>query len=294
MGPLKDVLLHAYGRAGRRRRQLLTKFLRSMGPSAAKTNSTLWEKLLEVRQDHKLESLHPAFAALLQDQARNHPLDAERPPIRNLKPGIPEENIWGRPVPLKAERGMRRRFWAHTLDKVFPPLPESEWNRLRDLVTGVLPFEKPPQRRSKIHQDEPPTLDLAHVKEPIAHTYRSKLTNARQEQLGHEITPRFMRRLWASVWNQCPRILQDEATGKWAVTWGSSRSAASLGVFSEISDSEKELLEGMEQLGPLSDSFSGARKKGEGSVVAVKGKRNIRIQRVKLKHVVQHGIEQLE
>lgn len=36
----------------------------------------------------------------------------------------------------------------------------------------------------------------------------------------HKITPRFMRRLWAEVFSQCPLMEYDSPTSRWKVTWG--------------------------------------------------------------------------
>lgn len=42
----------------------------------------------------------------------------------------------------------------------------------------------------------------------------------------HNITPRFMPRLWASVWNMCPLASYDGETQQWTVTWGGWKTAA--------------------------------------------------------------------
>ena len=69
------------------------------------------------------------------------------------------------------------------------------------------------------------------------------------------ITKRTMRRLWASVWAETPKMSQDGITNKWVVTWGNQRSPITSGQVTEPSASDQELFEGLENAAEFGGSL---------------------------------------
>ena len=126
-----------------------------------------------------------------------------------IAPTIPEKNVWGRPMPVKRVRNLKRRWYAQTLDRIMPPLPEAEWNELRKLASGETRWEGPARRRSQSEADNAghDTSRRGRVK---------GLVNS-----PHDITPRYMRRLWTKILAQCP-TMKPHAMRKsgWEVSWG--------------------------------------------------------------------------
>jgi hypothetical protein len=194
--------------------------------------------------------------ALLISQSRNHPPGSPRRRIRQIKPTIPQESQWGRPLPLSRQKNIVSRFWADTLDRVLPPMPERYWNRLRDLSTGVIPFEGPPTRRPRAqslaqatHWTEAPMsgeskLNPTHLKLPIRQSEQDR--SIVYERNRNKFTPRIMRRLWSAVWNSSPLMVHHEGKSQWQLKWGGSRSAGSKGEFAVAVETDLELFEGLE------------------------------------------------
>lgn len=255
--PLTEVLHRAYGRSGRRRRELVDDLLRADAKPATENGATAECLTAEsINKEGKWESPRPVLNMFIRSQAANHPPDSKRPIIRQFEPQIPK-NIWGRPMPLKRQRNIVKRFWASTLDKLLPPLPELEWNRLRDLATGVIPFKGPPPRRPRagVPGERPEALlsDITFLKQPIRAAARTNKDAQLQERDKHTIDARFMRRIWAGVWNQSPLMTYNGETMEWTIVWGGSRSAASQGLTGTAGRRDLELFAGMDELdqGPM-------------------------------------------
>jgi hypothetical protein len=147
---LKAVLMRVYGRNGPRKRVLLEDLLRKDEANLPKDSSAL-EELIKNPKAHQVTDGEPGskFFQFLKSQQANQPLEFHSTPIRKLQPTIPAVNIWLRPTPVKAAKGIRRRWWAITLDKILPPVPLAEWNRLEGLANGSLPLDEAPIRRRK-------------------------------------------------------------------------------------------------------------------------------------------------
>ncbi len=252
---LTKVLHRAYGRSGRRRRELVNDLLREDAkfvPENGATAESLTAESLTAEstsKDGQVESPRPVLTMFLKSQAANNPPDNNRPPIRHFEPQIPK-SIWERPMPLKRRRNIVKRFWASTLDKILPPLPEPEWNRLRDLATGVIPFEGPPRRRlpaSPAGERSEALLSAApFLRQSIRHAVRRQKDDEVKQRENHKINARFMRRIWASVWNHCALMTYNGETMKWTVVWGGSRSAASQALTGSAGRKDLELFEGID------------------------------------------------
>jgi hypothetical protein len=255
---LTKVLLRAYGRAGRRRRELMVDLLQADANSMPENGETVESITAEsLNKEGKWKSRGPVLDMLSKSQAANHPPDSGRHKIRQLEPQIPK-TIWERPMPIKRQQNFEHNFWASTVDKLLPPLPELEWNRLRDLATGVIPFKGPPPRRPRAglpgEKEESLLSAATYLKQSIRAAARPEKDARVQDKDKHKITPRFMRRMWANVWNQSPLMSYNGETMEWTIVWGGSRSAASKGLMGSAGKKDLELFAGIDELdqGPIS------------------------------------------
>ena len=209
---LGKVLCMTYGRVGKRRDQLL-KDLKI--PDAPIDPDAIKELSEPANQDVPRPS--ERLMALVKSQARRRQTGfarnfSSKPPA--LQPEIPATNIWGRPTPIKRVRNIKREWYAKTLDRIMAPLSEAEWNRLGMRASGQLPWEGLVARRR--WAGGPDDEGQTHmVGERVKSPQRGGCSNP------HRITPRFMCRFWARIWEHCP-LMKPNSTRKsgWEVLWG--------------------------------------------------------------------------
>ncbi|KAK0355003.1 hypothetical protein LTR02_003926 [Friedmanniomyces endolithicus] len=238
---LLRVLLLAYGRIGKRRYELMLPLMpTAMGedlkealmagggevdsvedgepkvgahkntpttrrPSAAEVNKGQWTAYVK--------DFSPQLRALLESQVRMPPPHLTRPTLRKLKPQIEELNAWHRPMPISRVKNKTEEWYADVLYKAHPPLPPPEWQRLRGLAMGTQKELMRP-RRTAIASTRESALDM------LVMYGRPNPRKAFGNREAHQITPRFMRRLWTQVFAQCPVMEWDTVTSRWEVTWG--------------------------------------------------------------------------
>lgn len=142
---------------------------------------------------HGIPQPSQAVLVLGKAQKGQPPINLSRVAIKRFHAEIPDENSWGRPMPLKRVRNAKKVAYKKLIDRLLPPLPLEEWERLRDLATGKLKVEIPKRRSAN---------------------------DKGTDKLSHELTPRFMRRMWGRVFIQCPAMAGSHADGKWKVQWG--------------------------------------------------------------------------
>ena len=142
---------------------------------------------------------HTVELVVKAQRARRAQLGARlaRLPMKTLAPVLPATNIWGRPLPERRARNIRRRWVARARESVLPPLPREEWQRLGDLAAGTVQWGGEVPRRGK----EKRGVGRVHGENP------------------HRVTGRFMRRLWGRVFVQCP-VMEEKEEGGWVVRWG--------------------------------------------------------------------------
>jgi hypothetical protein len=159
-----------------------------------------------------INDLPAELRALVQSQiAASPPALARRNP-RRLGLEIPELNSWYKPMPDVRVKNKLSEWYASLLSTVQPPLPDHEWQHLRDLALGVNRAQPPIPRRANL---TPPPSVLEMV------VARGKLPdNLFRKDYAHKITPRFMQRLWVEVFSQCSLMTYDSASDKWNVVWG--------------------------------------------------------------------------
>ena len=190
---LTKALGYAYGRVGKRKHQLLAPYLQAEIPR----NPKELEAALNPAPSLKLK-LPQAVETILKQQGKQSDVDISTG--RYMKPVLPETNLWGRPMPQKRVVNAKKKMLLMLTEKILPPLPQEEFNRLQDLANGTIPCPVMPKRRKRLEG-----LGLL-----------PKMT------ANHAITPRTMRRIWARLLLFCSTIQHDPAKGKWIVTWGST------------------------------------------------------------------------
>jgi hypothetical protein len=239
---LLKALSMAYGRVGKRRRELLSPLLpegsstvsdeaenNSSQTSPIATESATQSKTSSSARDKQsskgrvdgpvkaqvkefISGLPLELRTLVQSQISASPPTIARRNPRRLGVEIPELNTWYQPMPAIRVKNQISKWYANLLDSVQPPLPKQEWFQLRDLALGNTRPEPPVPRRAKL-TPAPSVLEMT--------VMRGKLpAELFRKDHAHKITPRFMRRVWADVFSQCPLMEYDSPTSSWKVTWG--------------------------------------------------------------------------
>ena len=224
---LEKVLAHTYGRAGKRRHELLAPLIE---PDIPKNH----EEVLELSASNgnanasKLQ-LSTKLMAVAKAQAFQSTISLSRPPIKQLEPRIPEINSWGRSFPVRRAKNLARNWYNDTLKKILPPLPLQEWERLRDLAHGKIVWPGPPPRRNKT----------------------GRVARRVNQSNPHLLTPRFMRRMWSSIFLQCPLLFWDPKKSSWTVKWGKLGKWWDSGESSTMTYMERSLFDGVSDTGRL-------------------------------------------
>lgn len=206
--PLLKLLHLTYARIGKRRHELL-RDLQYKPPADADLKSDALPKLT------------PQHIALLDSQRLASPPNTVRPQLRSWALKHPETNSWERPLPKKRVANITKDWYANVLERTVVPLPVADWERLRDLALGKIKFKGPPPRRPMpaAGASLPPPLELAlglaRLNSPDV-----VLDNASDSIHARKLTPRSMRRCWATVFAQCPVMTWNSKSQKWSIQWG--------------------------------------------------------------------------
>ena len=200
---LMSVLSDTYGRSGRRRHELLRPYI---GPDNATNVETITAE--DILQNEIPNRIQVSVAAKLLAKTQLEQRDVIGPKRlkdwrkfdKLLGPVLPEKNAWGRPMPLKRVRNATRKTFNSFYEKLLPPVPQEEWERLRDLAIGIIPFQGPVQRRARLRG----CPELPQVMERQIHT----------------LSARFMRRLWAKIFAHTSYMIWNPVAGKWNIVWG--------------------------------------------------------------------------
>ncbi len=246
---LHRILGLTYGRCGKRRHQLLAPLLAPEIPA----DHTAVAALSASSRTSTVDELPPRLKALMHSQNRQGGLELFKSRIRinQVEPQIPETNIWGRPTPMKRARNLKKTWLRNVLERLLPPLPEQEWERLRDLANGGQAWEGPIKRRAW-----PKGASSRWGKECLGEKmpFEDQLTLStlpfHNRSIGnpHLMNARFMQRLWARIFSQCPVMRWDSMNKSWRVEWGSVNSTGSLEP-PQISHLKSEIFAGVDEMG---------------------------------------------
>lgn len=228
---LEKLLAMTYGRRGKRRRELLLQLMQDTPPR---------QELLTKLVPFPVRDAKPMFGvqleALLKAQRRFevHVKSEGSGKLRHsrrlglVRPQIPQTNIWDRPMPMKRVHNLKAKWYAQLLDTIKPPLPKDEWERLRDLATGEK-REVLVRRRKRAGMNETGFNDVPYAEpssslmnRPPSDTIEiSKMERSRGVVANpHWLTPRSMRRMWASIFGQCSCMTWNAESMNWIVEWG--------------------------------------------------------------------------
>ena len=272
---LHKVLATTYGRRGKRKHTLLQALKVKGSPDDMDAVAKL---STPSRRTSKEPQLTETMIALLKSQKAQKDMGFDKSFIKHLKPMIEKENAWGRPMPSNRVNNQAKEWYAKTLDAIQPPLPAHEWHRLGDLATGRIPWEGPvPRRKQGTVRDGsgkgvPDTSvdgmfseeDLHDSDEEAPYTFvgqkfvekelskqntRNDERNRDVKTNAHNLTPRYMRSLWARVYVKCPMMTWDTEKKRWDVQWGNV-------------EEEKEIVPNPHQQGD-SSLFEGVDESGE-------------------------------
>ncbi|EMF14904.1 uncharacterized protein SEPMUDRAFT_28678, partial [Sphaerulina musiva SO2202] len=212
---LLRVLLMTYGRIGSRRYELLKPLYQTdrKVDGASTENSSSGGGSLDGGDD--LPALTPEIYALAKSQKQANPPTHTRKNPRHLEPIIPATNNRMLPMPKKRIKNMHRKWYADFLNRLLPPLPTKEWQQLRDWSQGHnLPDLVIPRRNAseRLHFGKYSALE--------ATVLQGRIDNAVYgNREAHEITPRYMQRLWATVFSISPYMVYNDETKEWRVLW---------------------------------------------------------------------------
>jgi hypothetical protein len=251
---LERVLMATYGRWGRRKHILMRPLLQP--ESSEEPGDDEPEAVAPLQQAYysdkpylsffeapkekngetqtKLSTRFPKLKAVLGAQKSAGGLG-----ISSLAPTFPAKNIWQRPMPIKRARNIVKKWFNETMIKLLPPLPEEEFQRLEGLSAGKAKWDGVVRRRKpgiNRFPPEPETEEQAQqTSNQIIHSglwfekpspaVRPVGSVARGRP--HAITPRFMRRIYAKIFDRSCMLEWDESRSKWMAIWGNTEAARS-------------------------------------------------------------------
>jgi Complex 1 protein (LYR family) len=238
--PLQNVLLMTYGRKGKRRRDLMDKLMQQETPKDHKAVEALSGK-----DKYTRDWQPPAMVmALLRSQAKNKDgLDRIMVGSTKLKPkpDIPEKNIWGRDMPEKREKNMMRKWYAKQMDRVLPPLPDPEFERLRALADGEAATDEGPRpRRKRVRGAETSNESILNERLILEGPQKGHTFHAYVQGRPHNLTSRLLQRVWTNIFCHVPKMTWDTTRQKWTVEWNVKLTARPL-----VQQTSDEKLEAM-------------------------------------------------
>ncbi|KAJ9143159.1 hypothetical protein NKR19_g6986 [Coniochaeta hoffmannii] len=158
---MRRVLMMGFGRAGRRRRELISALIQKTEsrpaeadnrPGSAATgelagpadDDVFWHDWLSHWDKAKVLALAKA-QALVDLPETSLPTGRFADPHKQ----VPTENIWGKPLAKKLARSKLRKEYKAVIKRLLPPVEDAEWELLRSLATGQAgPQYDAPKRRT--------------------------------------------------------------------------------------------------------------------------------------------------
>ncbi|KAF7503626.1 hypothetical protein GJ744_003448 [Endocarpon pusillum] len=217
--PLQNVLCLAYGRKGRRRRKLMDELMQEDIPHDHEAVHAPSDP-----QKYSRDWLPPSTVmALLRSQSMNtEHLDrtVTGPTKLTPKPAVPEQNTWGRQMPEKRVKNLMRKWYAKQLDRLLPPLPEREFERLQELSHGKIGTDDGPvPRRRKVVAPSAETPSVVNEMLLLGGPQKSHTFAAYLHGRPHRLTPRLLQRMWLNILHHVPMMTRNASKDRWEVKW---------------------------------------------------------------------------
>lgn len=269
---MQRVLSYAFGRRGKRRRELWDDFMYPERPVEIRKRLFHPKRPKDVAPvERKSDFLdrwdREKLYAFLKSQFANQ--STTRDKSFHLNPPekyIPTESAWGLPLVPELARNKLKRGWVMLAKRVMPPIPKAEWETLRDIVENKaskevfnVPKRRPVAKRpghENALEDQwnwlPYAIKPVHALESQANRKNRLLSGIVDEHtptgeppvIGcHKFTPRLWSRLFMMIWQQTAYIEKTSDVKKWNVVWGKfpRRSAtASKPVLGFFADAERK------------------------------------------------------
>lgn len=290
MTRMRRVLLLAFGRIGRRRRELLDRLVRKDPPAdsaalqelihsaSAGSGSAPADEPDDWLAKWDVEQIRTFLASQSQAGIQSSPRPVLKSKHVNPEKSIPTENTWGRPLHPRLARSKLKKAWKKLIDRVLPPVPHGEWEVLRDLAAGKLtgPEWRVPARRpvaapsDEAGGQEQPWHWVPYTIQPVRqverkHSRRLTLMTGSVDDgslLGsspakvHNYTARFWRRLYSHVWHMTATMEKKPVGNGWNIKWGNARLE-----LSPPTASHAEFFQGVSKDGRLSATPAKGQKK---------------------------------
>lgn len=220
-----------------------------------------------------MDKLQTIAASQVAHQGGNWPHSMRR--SYDPKRGIPTENAFGRPFPQKVARNKLKKHYTSILHQLLPPLPQGEWDRLKDLTNGRA--SSPDDLRMPVRRIvAQPILDeergketrdqewgwMQYVTKPVralerknSRKMKSLTSELDQDPRGQgrpigvrTLGSRKLRRgIYGRLFELSPAMTQNPKSGQWRVSWGSSE----LKVSKPTSTTDLEFFQGVDNNGKL-------------------------------------------
>ncbi|KAM7188870.1 hypothetical protein V8F20_010379, partial [Naviculisporaceae sp. PSN 640] len=239
---MRNVLQHAFGRRGKRRRELWDDFMYSEPRQVEEPLFHPKRPMSDVAAQRRPDFLDrwdlDKLTAFLRSQAAQNKEKFTHPETQ-----VPTQSAWGLPLVPELARSKLRKKWKKAIQNILPPIPKTEWETLRDIVENkaskkdfFIPKRRPvAQTAQKIEheQDEWEWLPFAIKSVQGLRSQASRrnrlLSGAVDEDtptgpppvIGvHKFTARVWRRMFLDIWEKCAYVEKDPDTQKWAFIWG--------------------------------------------------------------------------
>ncbi len=236
---LEKILLFTYGRIGKRKYALLEDLLRP-DPAHAAAEPAPLQKLYHSNERYlsffdaptkqspthfviDISDRYSRLKTVLRSQSQRGKILGRH--IRRPHLLTPIHNIWERPMPIKRARNAVRKWYAETMTRLLPPLPNQEWDALLAMVKGEkwISFTKRRTPAVDIHP-QPSQAEgqiIRRLQDALALDKPSRAERAAGSNSPKTLTLRSMRRLYAKLLAVCCKLEWNDEFSKWNVIWGS-------------------------------------------------------------------------
>ncbi|KAH9871188.1 hypothetical protein J1614_006764 [Plenodomus biglobosus] len=246
---LLKVLHYAYGRVGRRKYALLNDLLR---PDPIMSEDAV-ESPPELPGQTPLQKLYHSDKRYLQyfaepkSKSKTHYIIGISDHYSRLRAVVksqyakgismsrqlksselvtPINNVWERPMPINRARNNVKRWYAQTLTILMPPLPHDEWDAVNAMMAGEKKVSLV-RRRTRVGTVEAASQALESGQaalELLEAGLALDRPNRADRPVGihrpHNITQKFMRRLYTKVLMLSCKLEYDHQRKQWNAIWG--------------------------------------------------------------------------